>query len=47
MKPVKGPMILGNVGIPQYATCRGQQLDQKVNESPLKGLVPLENGLWP
>ena len=32
MKPVKGLMIPGKEGMPQYATRRGQQLDQKVNE---------------
>ena len=43
-KPLKGPMILGNEGMPQYATHGGRQLDQKVNESLLKGLVLSENG---
>ena len=33
MKPVKGPMILGKKGMPQYATLGGQQLDRKVNET--------------
>ena len=37
MKHVKGRMILGKEGMPQYATRGGQQLDQKVNESLLKG----------
>ena len=32
-KPLKGPMILGNEGMPQYATHGGRQLDQKVNEA--------------
>ena len=39
MKPVKGSMIPWKEGMPQYATRMGQQLDQKVNESLLKGLV--------
>ena len=47
MKPMKGPMISGKEGMPQYATHRGQQLDQKVNESPLKGLVLSEKGVCP
>ena len=33
MKSVKGLMILGNEGMPQYLTRRGEQLDQKVNEA--------------
>ena len=33
MKPMKGPMIPGNEGMPQYATRRGQQLDRKVNRA--------------
>ena len=33
--------------MPQYATHRGQQLDQKVNESLLKGLVLSEKGVCP
>ena len=33
MKPLKGLMIPGNEGMPQCATCEGQQLDQKVNET--------------
>ena len=37
MKHVQGLMILGNEGMPQYATRKGQQLDPKVNESLLKG----------
>ena len=45
MKHVQGLMILGNEGMPQYATRRGQQLDQNVNESLLKGLVVSENGV--
>ena len=32
-KPLKGPMIVGNEGMPQYATLRGQQLDRKANET--------------
>ena len=47
MKPVKGLMILGTKGMPQYATHKGQQLDQKVNESLLKGLVLSEKGVCP
>ena len=47
MKPMKGPMILGKESIPQYATHKGQQLDQKVNESLLKGLVLSEKGVCP
>ena len=47
MKPVKGPMILGKESMPQYATCRGQPLDQKVNESLLKDLVLLEKECMP
>ena len=34
-------------GMPQYATRRGQQLDQKVNESLLKGLVLSKKGVCP
>ena len=33
MKPMKGLMILGKEGMPQYATQGSQQLDQKVNET--------------
>ena len=44
---MKGPMISGKEGMPQYATHRGQQLDQKVNESLLKGLVLSEKGVCP
>ena len=33
MKPMKGLMILGKEGMLQYATCRSQQLNQKVNEA--------------
>ena len=33
IKPVKGLMIPGKEGMPQYATRRGQQLDQEVNET--------------
>ena len=47
MKHVQGLMILGKEGMPQYATRRGQQLDQKVNESLLKGLVLSEKGVCP
>ena len=47
MKHVKGLMILGKEGMPQYATRRSQQLDQKVNESLLKGLVLSEKGVCP
>ena len=46
-KPMKCSMIPGKEGMPQYATCRGQQLDQKVNESLLKGLVLSEKGVHP
>ena len=45
MKLVKGPMILGKEGMPQYATRGGQQLDQKVNESLLKGPMLSEKGV--
>ena len=47
VKLMKGPMIPMNEGMPQYATRRGQQLDQKVNESLLKGLVLSEKGVCP
>ena len=47
MKPMKGLMIPGNEGMPQYATCKGQQLDQKVNESLLKCLVLLKKRVCP
>ena len=47
MKPMKGPMISEKEGMPQYATRRGQQLDQKVNESLLKSLVLLEKVVCP
>ena len=47
MKHVKGPMILGKEGMPQYATRGGQQLDQKVNESLLKGPMLSEKGVCP
>ena len=33
MKPMKGPLIPGNEGMPKYATRGGQELDQKVNET--------------
>ena len=47
MKPVKGPMILGKEGMPQYATRGGQQLDQKVNKSLLKGPMLSKKGVCP
>ena len=47
MEHVEGPMILGKESMPQYATCRGQPLDQKVNESLLKDLVLLEKECMP
>ena len=47
MKPVKGLMILGTEGMPQYATHKDQQLDQNVNESLVKGLVLSEKGVCP
>ena len=47
MKPLKGPMIPGKEGMPQYETHKGQQLDQKVNKSLLKGLMLSENGVYP
>ena len=47
MKPMKSPMIPRKEGMPQYATRMGQQLDQKANESLLKGLVLLEKGVCP
>ena len=32
-KPMRGLMILGKGGMPQYVTQGSQQLDQKVNET--------------
>ena len=40
-------MIPRKEGMPQYATCRSQQLDQKVNKSLLKGLVLSQMGYAP
>ena len=45
MKPMKGPMILGNEGMPQYATLRGQQLDRKVNETCGRSSDPGKEGM--
>ena len=47
MKPAKGPMILGNEGMPQYATRGSQQLDQKVNETYGRSDDPMEGGYAP
>ena len=47
MKPVKGPMILGKEGMPQYATQGSQQLDQKVNETCERSNDPREGGYAP
>ena len=47
MKSMKGLMIPGKEGMPQYATHKDQQLDQNVNESLVKGLVLSEKGVCP
>ena len=47
MKPVKCLMIPRKEGMPQYATHRSQQPNQKVNESLIKGLVLTTNGVCP
>ena len=45
MKPAKGQMILGNEGMPQYATRGSQQLDQKVNETYGRSDDPGKEGM--
>ena len=47
MKPMKDSLIPWKEGMPQYVIRRGQQLDQKVNKSLLKGLVLSEKGVCP
>ena len=47
MKLMKDPMIPRKEGMPQYATRRSQQLDQKVNEILLKGMVLSRMGYAP
>ena len=42
---MKGPMIPGKEGMPQYATQGSQQLDQKVNETCGKSDALGEGGM--
>ena len=44
---MEGPMLLEKEGMPQYATQRSQQLDQKVNETYGRSDDPREGGYAP
>ena len=46
-KPMRGLMILGKGGMPQYATQGSYQLDQKVNETYGRSDDPREGGYAP
>ena len=46
MKPVKGPMILGKEGMPQYDTHEDQQLGRKIMKL-VKGPMVLGKGGMP